>query len=42
MLGIVVVEEEEDYSNWLAQQMSFEQIMAQKKIKNKTIQLAEK
>ena len=42
MLGIVVVEEEGDYSNWLAQQASFEQILAQNKIKNKTIQLAEK
>ncbi len=38
MLGTVVVEEESDYSNWLAQQASFEQILAQ----NKTIQLAEK
>jgi cytochrome c oxidase subunit 2 len=38
MLGTVVVEEEDDYSNWLAQQASFEQILAQ----NKTIQLAEK
>jgi cytochrome c oxidase subunit 2 len=42
MLGTVVVEEESDYSNWLAQQTSFEQILAQNKIKNKTIQLAEK
>ena len=42
MFGKVVVEEEKDYSNWLAQQMSFEQILAQNKIKNKTIQLAEK
>ena len=42
MLGTVVVEEESDYSNWLAQQASFEQILAQNKIKNKTIQLAEK
>jgi cytochrome c oxidase subunit 2 len=42
MLGTVVVEEEGDYSNWLAQQTSFEQILAQNKIKNKTIQLAEK
>ena len=42
MLGTVVVEEEGDYSNWLAQQASFEQILAQNKIKNKTIQLAEK
>ena len=42
MFGVVVVEEEKDYSNWLAQQMSFEQILAQNKIKNKTIQLAEK
>ncbi len=38
MLGTVMVEEEGDYSNWLAQQASFEQILAQ----NKTIQLAEK
>ena len=38
MLGTVVVEEESDYSNWLAQQTSFKQILAQ----NKTIQLAEK
>ena len=38
MLGTVVVEEKSDYSNWLAQQSSFEQILAQ----NKTIQLAEK
>ena len=42
MLGTVVVEEEGDYSNWLAQQTSFKQILAQNKIKNKTIQLAEK
>ena len=42
MLGTVVVEEESDYSNWLAQQTSFKQILAQNKIKNKTIQLAEK
>jgi cytochrome c oxidase subunit 2 len=42
MFGKVVVEEKKDYSNWLAQQMSFEQILAQNKIKNKTIQLAEK
>ena len=42
MLGTVVVEEESDYSNWLAQQASFKQILAQNKIKNKTIQLAEK
>ncbi len=42
MLGTVVVEEESDYSNWLARQASFEQILAQNKIKNKTIQLAEK
>ena len=42
MFGKVVVEEKKDYSNWLAQQISFEQIMAQNKIKNKTIQLAEK
>jgi len=42
MLGIISVDDEENYSNWLAEQQSFEQILAQNKIKNKTIQLAEK
>ena len=36
MLGTVLVEEERDYSNWLAQQITFENALAQ----NKTIQLA--
>ena len=42
MLGIISVDDEENYSNWLTEQQSFEQILAQNKIKNKTIQLAEK
>ena len=42
MLGIISVDEEENYFNWLDQQMSFEQILAQNKIENKIIQLAEK
>ena len=41
MLGTVIVEEESDYTNWLAQQITFENALAQNKIKNKTIQLAE-
>ena len=41
MLGTVIVEEENDYTNWLAQQITFENALAQNKIKNKTIQLAE-
>jgi cytochrome c oxidase subunit 2 len=41
MLGTVLVDEEKDYSNWLAQQITFENALAQNKIKNKTIQLAE-
>ncbi len=42
MLGIISVDDEKNYSNWLTEQQSFEQILAQNKIKNKTIQLAEK
>ena len=41
MVGTVIVEEESDYTNWLAQQITFENALAQNKIKNKTIQLAE-
>ncbi len=41
MLGTVIVEEESDYTNWLAEQITFENALAQNKIKNKTIQLAE-
>ena len=41
MFGTVIVEEESDYTNWLAQQITFESALAQNKIKNKTIQLAE-
>ncbi len=41
MLGTVLVDEEKDYSNWLAQQITFENALAQNKIKNQTIQLAE-
>jgi len=41
MLGTVIVEEESDYTNWLAEQITFESALAQNKIKNKTIQLAE-
>jgi cytochrome c oxidase subunit 2 len=37
MLGIVSVDEENTYSNWLAQQITFENALAQ----NRTIQLAE-
>ena len=42
MIGIISVDEEENYFNWLDQQMSFEQILAQNKIENKIIQLVEK
>jgi cytochrome c oxidase subunit 2 len=42
MLGIISVDNEENYSNWLAEQQSFEQILAQNKIENKTIKLVEK
>ena len=41
MLGIVSVDKKSDYSNWLAQQITFESTLAQNKVKNKTIQLAE-
>ena len=41
MLGTVIVEEENDYTNWLAQQITFENALAQNRIKNQTIQLAE-
>ena len=41
MLGTVIVEEESDYTNWLVQQITFENALAQNKIKNQTIQLAE-
>ncbi len=41
MLGTVLVDEKNDYTNWLAQQITFENALAQNKIKNKTIQLAE-
>jgi len=41
MFGTVIVEEESDYTNWLAEQITFENALAQNKIKNKTIQLAE-
>ncbi len=41
MVGTVIVEEESDYTNWLAQQITFENALAQNKIKNQTIQLAE-
>jgi heme/copper-type cytochrome/quinol oxidase subunit 2 len=41
MLGTVIVEEESDYTNWLAQQITFENALAQNRIKNQTIQLAE-
>jgi cytochrome c oxidase subunit 2 len=37
MLGTVLVDEEKDYSNWLVQQITFENVLAQ----NRTIQLAE-
>ena len=42
MIGIISVDEEENYSNWLDQQMSFEQILAQNKIEKKIILLTEK
>ena len=42
MIGIISVDEEENYFNWLDQQMSFEQILVQNKIENKIIQLVEK
>ena len=41
MFGTVIVEEESDYTNWLAQQITFENALAQNRIKNQTIQLAE-
>ena len=41
MVGTVIVEEESDYTNWLAQQITFENALAQNRIKNQTIQLAE-
>jgi cytochrome c oxidase subunit 2 len=42
MFGVVVVEEEKDYSNWIAQHMYIEQNLAQNKNKNRTIQFSEK
>ncbi len=41
MVGTVIVEEESDYINWLVQQITFENALAQNRIKNQTIQLAE-
>jgi cytochrome c oxidase subunit 2 len=41
MFGTVIVDEESNYTNWLAQQITFENALAQNKIKNQTIQLAE-
>ena len=41
MRGYVKVDEEEDYSNWLAKQISFEKMLAKNKLK-KELLVAEK
>ena len=41
MRGYVQVDEEQDYSNWLAKQISFEKMLAEKKL-DKNLLIAEK
>ena len=41
MRGYVKVDEEQDYSNWLAKQISFEKMLANKKL-DKDLLIAEK
>ena len=41
MRGRVLVDEEKDYSNWLAKQISFEKMLAKKEL-NKDLLIAEK
>ena len=41
MRGYVQVDEEQDYSNWLAKQISFEKMLAKKEL-NKNLLIAEK
>ena len=41
MRGFVKVDEEQDYSNWLAKQISFEKMLAEKKL-DKNLLTAEK
>ena len=41
MRGYVKVDEEQDYSNWLAQQISFEKMLTKKEL-DKNLLIAEK
>ena len=41
MRGYVQVDEEQDYSNWLAKQISFEKMLTKKKL-DKNLLIAEK
>ena len=41
MRGYVQVDEEQDYSNWLAQQISFEKMLAKKEL-DKNLLMAKK
>ncbi len=42
MRGTVLVDEKKDYSNWLAQQITFKQILAQENMINEPKKLVKK